>query len=171
MSAIRFFLILSPMTVLLLQGCGGSSDLPTLVPVTGTVTVDGKPMAGVTVRFYPMKDGESQPGRTPSGITDESGKFELTYSGNNRGAIPGQYFASVSFEDWQPEYPEGFDAESASAAERKKYETPPVQIAPQFSGSETSLEVEVKSGGNEPFKFDVESWSGPVAGKRHADEP
>ena len=38
----------------LLAGCGGNSNLPKLMPVTGTVTLDGKPLSGVMLSFVPI---------------------------------------------------------------------------------------------------------------------
>jgi hypothetical protein len=53
-----------------LVGCG--SDLPKTVPVTGTVTLDGKPLEGATVNLI-SDEGSLAAG----GVTDESGNFSL----------------------------------------------------------------------------------------------
>ncbi|TVQ01253.1 MAG: hypothetical protein EA381_05605 [Planctomycetaceae bacterium] len=92
-----------PMKVLLLPvwllvipvafvGCGGG-DLPTTVPVTGTVTLDGNPVDGATVNF--MSDTEN---RLASGKTDASGKFTLqTIVGSQTapGAVVGGHGVAV----------------------------------------------------------------------------
>ena len=77
-----------------LLGCGSSG--PNLYPVTGTVTVNGKPAALVRVQF--LHADQSLPGnqKMPVGITDESGAFHLSTSGDKDGAVQGEY--TVVFE-------------------------------------------------------------------------
>lgn len=73
-----------------LAGCGGDkrgADAPKLVPVTGTLTLDGKPLGSALVTFIPSG---STRGRGASGATDENGRFELSEEGN-KGAPAGQY--------------------------------------------------------------------------------
>lgn len=65
-------------------GCGPSG--PPLGEVTGTVMVDGKPAPGVDVMFAPV-DG----GRSSSGVTDDSGHYELAYSTSGAGAVIGSH--------------------------------------------------------------------------------
>jgi len=75
-----------------LVGCG--SDLPKTVPVTGTVTLDGKPLAGATVNLV------SDEGSIPSGgTTDDAGNFTLkTMVGDKmvEGATVGTHKIAVS---------------------------------------------------------------------------
>lgn len=57
-------------------------NLPFLVPVSGTVTLDGKPLAKALVRFQPIPEPGAKPNlylATPVGSTDENGKYELLY--------------------------------------------------------------------------------------------
>jgi hypothetical protein len=68
-----------------LAGCG-----PRLVPVSGTVTMDNKPVAGATVIFT-SEDGKY----TSNGLTDESGNFSLK-SPAGEGAYPGNYKVTVT---------------------------------------------------------------------------
>lgn len=81
-----------------LWGCGPAEEkLPSLVPVNGTVTYDGKPLEGATVFFAPT-DGKG--GFAASGFTDSAGKYSLeTSTGNGRsnpGAVPGKYGVKIS---------------------------------------------------------------------------
>jgi hypothetical protein len=78
--------------LLVVQGCG-HNPLGT-VRVSGTVTLDGNPAAGVNVSFIPA-GGE---GRETFGITDAQGRFVLTTPGTNTGsgAIPGEYHVMLS---------------------------------------------------------------------------
>lgn len=75
-------------------GCGGATE--TLFPVTGKVTLDGKPLEGATVTFNYVGEGVA---RKPSGITDENGVYELTYATTDgepgKGAPAGEYWVSI----------------------------------------------------------------------------
>jgi hypothetical protein len=67
-----------------LPGCA-SGDRP--IPIKGTVTLDGSPVAGATVLFVPT-DANRRPA---SGWTDTDGLFELTTFAQADGALPGAY--------------------------------------------------------------------------------
>lgn len=54
------------------QGCG-RGDLPELASVSGTVTLDGKPLAGAIIAAYP------DVGRPAVANIDEQGRYELQY--------------------------------------------------------------------------------------------
>jgi len=90
------------MVLLLAAGCGGdSSKLPKLAPVTGTVTLDGQPLAGATVTLTstatsPATGLPPAEGAPSFGVTDEQGRFTLKYQGRIAGAIPGPCTISIS---------------------------------------------------------------------------
>jgi len=77
-------------------GCGESEPpLPELAPVTGTVTLDGKPLSDATIVFMPV----APDGSTPGGLTNEAGVYELkTASGsqNGVGAPAGEYKVMIN---------------------------------------------------------------------------
>ena len=75
------------LTVLLgaAAGCDGKR---TPVPVSGTVTLDGRPVEGATVTFHLL--GDDKDGRLASGQTDKTGTFRLR-TGEEDGAQPGEY--------------------------------------------------------------------------------
>lgn len=60
---------------LAMAGCGGGPKRPKLYPASGTVTLDGKPLADATVSFVPAS------GPPSDGKTDASGKFTIMTSG------------------------------------------------------------------------------------------
>lgn len=71
--------------VLASVGCSNApQDLPDLATVTGTVTMDGEPLANASVEFV------SANGQVASGTTDAAGKYELAYVGGNKGAEIGE---------------------------------------------------------------------------------
>src|SRR5262245_38254316 len=69
----------------LLAGCTTTTG-PKTEPVTGTVTLDGKPLAGAQVVFQPKSGGQAA-----SGTTDAQGKFTLTTFNAKDGAAVGSY--------------------------------------------------------------------------------
>ena len=74
--------------VLMVAGCGGrNTNLPKLMPVTGTVALDGKPCSGVMLSFIPTG---STHGTGAGGYTDKAGKYELTATHGGKGAGGGQ---------------------------------------------------------------------------------
>ena len=82
-------------SLLTVAGCGGgrSSDQPDIVPVTGTVTLDGEPAASVGVMFFPTG---ATPGTTYYANTDDSGHYELLAGGGGKGAPAGEYKVTCS---------------------------------------------------------------------------
>lgn len=81
--------LLVVLALALLAGCGPSG--PTMVPVTGTVTLDGAPVAGVGVMFAPATAG-----RPAQGTTDATGKFQLTTEKSGDGVLEGEYEVTVT---------------------------------------------------------------------------
>ena len=75
-------------------GCN-PEKLPKLGTVSGTVTMDGQPVANATVTFDGAKEGES----ASLGRTDASGKYELYYSRGNKGATIGEHVVHISTHD------------------------------------------------------------------------
>lgn len=77
------------MLFLVIVGCGApKADLPPLVPVSGTVTLDGKPLANAGVTFIPV--GATR-GGIYSSITDDSGRYELIDRESRKGAPVGEF--------------------------------------------------------------------------------
>src|SRR5439155_21810734 len=61
--------------VLITTGCGSGNKV---VPVSGTVTLDGKPLANAHVAFQPeAPKGSQNAGVGSYGVTDASGKYTL----------------------------------------------------------------------------------------------
>ncbi|MCA9028924.1 MAG: carboxypeptidase regulatory-like domain-containing protein [Planctomycetaceae bacterium] len=77
-------------TVVFCFGCG-RTDLPELAEVEGTVTLDGQPLEGVLVSFYPAD--EARPG---TGVTDAEGHYELEYLYGEEGTKVGQSRVEVT---------------------------------------------------------------------------
>lgn len=75
---------------------GDAIDLPELGAVSGTVTINGDPLAGVAVKFTPLEDVRdgSQDGpkriRTATGVTDDVGYYTFYYLDGVAGAPVGK---------------------------------------------------------------------------------
>lgn len=151
MTAMRFIMAGLSFVVLLCSGCGGGSDneVPSLVEVSGTVTLDGAPLNGATVIFSP------QPGTSGTGamgVTDGSGTYSLKHKSSNPGIEPGKYY--VTFSKWaMPDgspIPEGKTAADVEAKE----------VIPEKFRTVTELGpkniAEVKANGD-TFNFDLKS--------------
>lgn len=74
-----------------LAGCKPGANRPRTVPVKGEVTLKGAPVAGAAVSFQ-AKDGS----RSSIGITDASGRYELTTFERGDGAVPGDYRVAIT---------------------------------------------------------------------------
>ena len=70
-------------------GCGSKG--PAIVPVSGTVTLDGNPVANAAVMFAPTSGG-----RPAEGTTGTDGKFQLTTEKPADGAMEGEYEVTVT---------------------------------------------------------------------------
>ena len=64
-------------------GCGGGVDRPPIGSVTGTVTLNGEPLAGVIVLFKP------ETGRAATATTDGKGAYNLEYEYGVKGSKVG----------------------------------------------------------------------------------
>ena len=96
MTTSRCRVIILVLTCAIAPGCGnGGINAPRTSPVAGTVLKGGKPVAGVKVTFHPKFDMGAVK-YTPSGMTDNNGRFTLSTAAAGDGAPPGEY--SVTFE-------------------------------------------------------------------------
>lgn len=70
-------------------GCS-RSDRPPLGTVSGTVTLDGTPLAAALVVFSPER-----PGRASQATTDDAGHYELVYLRDVAGAAVGRHSVRI----------------------------------------------------------------------------
>lgn len=86
---LRFGISIVLLSLIATAGCSSNQGYPELIPVTGKVTLDGTPVAGLRVNFEP---GE---GRRSSGVTNQSGEYVLEYMDQKKGAIAGQHRVTI----------------------------------------------------------------------------
>ncbi len=91
----RRFRLLGSFAVMALGSAGGcSGPAYEFAPVKGKVTLEGEPLAGVVVKFYPVSESNTQL-PIASGTTDESGAYELSAGEDKPGALVGPNIAVV----------------------------------------------------------------------------
>lgn len=134
-------LILSVVS-LSLVGCGGAADVPDLVPATGTVTLDGSPLADAAVTFE-LQGSDDSLKKTSWGTTDASGKYEMMF-GNNSGVRPGKHKVTIS------------KMSNAGSGEEGSGGPPPEETIPAKYNTSTELSADVTSDGG-PYNFDLKS--------------
>jgi hypothetical protein len=120
---------------LVLSGCGGSGK----VKVEGVVTLDGTPVEGALVAFTPVSKTE---GQVCQGTTDKDGKFRLTTTKPDDGALPGEYKVTVVYAEGAEPPPSqdvkgaftGFEKAATQKLKPPKYNVPAKYQDPDQSG-------------------------------------
>jgi hypothetical protein len=150
--------------MVVLNGCGKSG--PSVNYVEGVVTLDGKPIEGVTVGFSPV---DATKGLAAVGTTDANGVFKLTATqggSTDGGTVAGEYQVALT--------KIGTDIVTEEEAKKmqedpnygKEQTGPPVApvvksaIPEAYGNPATSgIKVTVKDGENkgDAFKFDLKS--------------
>ena len=137
---------------LTLLGCGTSGDRPELGLVTGTVTLDGKPLYGTAVVFYPDK------GRPARGRTDLNGKYDLTYIRDTRGTKIGHNRVEIApSEEDEEDANEVMNAGENTEAAQAPVQREKVKVPARYN-TKSELNADVKPGEN-VFDFKLESQS------------
>jgi hypothetical protein len=80
-------------------GCGGSAGGTTIVPVSGRVLMDNKPLEHASVQFTPESKTAGEAGPLAVGTTDAEGRFTLktVIKGKDvEGAVPGKHHVQIS---------------------------------------------------------------------------
>ncbi|WP_417385160.1 DUF6795 domain-containing protein [Gimesia sp.] len=118
--------------MVLISGCsGGGEPLPELTDVTGTVTLDGKPLENISVIFQP----EAADQASSRGTTDAEGKFKLMYNQDAAGAVSGKHKVRFAV----------MDADSTGLLPEK------------YTRSSSGETADVTLAGSNNFQFDLKS--------------
>jgi hypothetical protein len=83
--------------LLLLSGCGE----PTMAPVKGRVTCQGKPVSEAAITFSPVPrtEGDKEPGKSATGYSDADGVYVLSTYKQLDGAHVGKHRVTITLED------------------------------------------------------------------------
>lgn len=130
----------------LVTGCGGPSGHK-VVPVSGTVTIDGQAAERIHVAFTPLAEGKVEVGPGSAAVADAQGRFTLQTTEQSRrpGAVAGKHSVIFSFP-------------TAQAPDDDSIPSNPEQKLPKryWDGSET---FEVPATGTDQADFDLKTQS------------
>jgi len=145
---LRFMQVLLGLLISFHIGCS-SSDQPELGQVTGTVSMDGKPLTGVAVVFQPEN------GRPARGTTNAEGQYELVYIRQTKGAKVGPNRVQIASNEEGEDSGEveSGDGEPKANSKGSKSSKP---LVPKRYNVQSELKVDVKPGAN-TFDFQLES--------------
>jgi len=128
---------------MMVVGCGGSGGK--VAPVTGTVTLDGKPLANALVAFQPMATpGKPNAGMGSTGITDANGKYTLkTVDTDRSGAVVAKHSVMITMK------PESSDLDVPRPPQKA--------LLPAKYNHQSELQFDVQPGGTDAANFDLKS--------------
>ena len=142
--------LITALAVLETGGCGSSATSPgvlkQLVPVCGTMTFQGQPIAGAVLAFRPADGTQIADGGWTSAVVDPEGKFEVKTSISRemgQGAVPGDYIVAVSWT--KPLQSNSSDSDLGPELLPRKYQDP---------GS-SPLRITVDDGNNELSRIEL----------------
>lgn len=109
--------------------------------VSGTVHLDGKPLEGALVTFYPQsQNADPMETGTSIGRTDEKGNYELIYNRDVKGAVVGKHLVYIE-----------------TLQEGSGYGPGRAEELPKRYNSQSELHVEVNPGRNKIDFMDLTS--------------
>jgi hypothetical protein len=152
MSVLRTFPVALLLISCFLSGFGCSSGSEKVVSVTGRVTHNDKPVAGLTVSFVP--EASTITGIS-TGTTDEDGRYKLRVSNTgSSGAVVGAHKVWVSL----PRQPEESDPDEKTKTKRRPPPDVPSDMAEILKKygtlAKSPLKIEVTGGHEIDLKLD-----------------
>jgi len=139
----RFLLCLVFGTLLAgLVGCGSAAKVAS---VSGTVTLDGKPLPNAHVAFQPVAEGASHNvGQGSVGVTDAAGHYTLNLTDTGEsGAAVGKHRVEINLK--------------MESDDRDPKLRPPPKKLPERYNRSTELEFDVPASGTDQANFDLKS--------------
>ena len=92
-------LVLCALVIVCVMPCGCSSDGLPLAEVSGTVTLDDKPVPNALVTFNPAAEG----GSYSLGKTDDQGNYRLEFTQDKSGALVGEHIVEITTKRISPD--------------------------------------------------------------------
>ena len=134
----------------LLAGCGGglnTGDVEAVVPVSGTLTYQGKPLENYQVIMMP-DDGR----RVATGVADAQGHFSMGTNTAGDGAPPGPCKIAIQFAP-----PDTSEAGNETIIDDpSRLPKPKIKIPPKYADPATSgLAEDIPASGIEELKIDL----------------
>lgn len=133
----------------LAAGCGGNDAYP-IAPVSGRVTLNGKPVEQVAVLFMPVPaPGAMNAGPSSSGVTDADGRYtlKLISTTDRAGAVVGAHKVrfNTAGEPWDPD------------VQPKPPPGPAVSLPVRYTRHDKMLDFNVPPGGTKSADFALTS--------------
>ncbi len=156
MDRMRFAVPVIVAVVLSAGGCSPTNSIDygkvELISVSGTVTLDGSPLAGAVITFDNTEMGTFSFART-----DSSGNYTLLFDSEKKGVTPGRKVVQISTTRSVLGLPgeEGVEAGESSTESGQKKEKSEDKV-PKCYNKESKLTVEVTSSSS-VFNFDLKS--------------
>ncbi len=131
------------------SGCGTGKPYET-APVSGRVTLNGKPLAGARLTFQPQHDPKQGPlsGPESHGVTDADGNYVLTTIFQDKGAAVGRHRVMISTRRLE---------RPANNPEGPLREVAPERVPNKYFSDKEPLYVEVSAKGTSSANFDLTS--------------
>jgi len=131
--------------IALLTACLGCGSRSSVVPVSGVVTLDGKPLPNAYIAFQPtVNAGEKPPGPGSYGNTGADGSYSLRLMDNDEsGAVVGNHRVEISLK--------------AESDDRDPKSRPPAKTLPPRYNRQSELTFKVEPGGTKAANFELKS--------------
>jgi hypothetical protein len=128
--------------LLLAAGCGGG-----VAPVSGRVTLEGRPLANARVTFQPVaREKDTDPGPGSTALTDADGRFTLRVVGRNaNGAVVGRHRVRIV----------AYAGGAVPTVTDDSNPRLPPQVVPARYNSATELFLDVPAGGTSTADFNL----------------
>ena len=128
--------------IFLAAGCGG----PKIAPVSGKVTMDGKPLANANVNFQPIGQGNVHPGPGSHSKADKNGEYTLEYIEGGQGALVSKHRVEIS----------AIADDGKGDPEDNRRRAAPDRVPPQFN-VKSQLTCDAPPGGKNDANFALTS--------------
>jgi hypothetical protein len=127
-------------------GCGSHR----FVPVSGTITLDGQPLADARIVFHPLPAPNSTEVEPESfGFANEKGEYFLKVSRTQKGAVVGKHRVTITC------FPPG--ATTSDAPRPPGVPAPVNRVPSRYNTEEAGLQFEVPDGGTNKANFELVS--------------
>jgi len=135
--------------LLFIAGCGESG--PRYAPVSGVVTLDGKPYGEAVISFQPKATSTNpNPGRGSAGETDSNGHFVLKTDDLKNGAVVGKHLIRVQTRGQVIQFDPATGSPDNAPPSNLKRDPIPAEW-----NTMSEKEFEVPPGGTDQANFDI----------------
>lgn len=151
----NFLRYLLPSLLVAMAGCSNTSQ-PNyaglgLVEISGTIRLDGNPIANAEIRFETVEDGTYSYGHS-----DDSGHYKLMFDSRKSGIIPGKKRVMILSKRKSESQSIKLEVDEGQDPEMVPENNLDVGTVPACYGLQSTIEVEIKSS-ESSLDFDLKS--------------